>query len=284
MFRNKQFVSIVAIVKDEEPFLDEWLVYHRMLGVDHFFLYDDDPRFPLQDYLAPHKAYVTVVPWAGMDQHLPGRMNQVKAYIHAVVKFGARFEWMGFIDIDEFVVLYQHDSLKDYLQVFPQANAVSLRWHVFGHNGFYDNPPGLVTSSLTRRMRKPGAQVKTFTRPHAIAYIESPHFCGLSDGIRVDANGRPFRQEAEEADPLWACINHYQCRSFTQWMHRVKRGDVNFKADNAPSSEQWRITEEACLRQFVTTVARDKNEYVDEYMVRYGHAIEQGLKRLNRIS
>lgn len=38
-------VCLAAILKYEEPFLDEWIVYHRMLGIDHFYLYDDNPDF-----------------------------------------------------------------------------------------------------------------------------------------------------------------------------------------------------------------------------------------------
>ena len=30
-------VCLAAILKYEEPFLDEWIVYHRMLGIDHFY-------------------------------------------------------------------------------------------------------------------------------------------------------------------------------------------------------------------------------------------------------
>jgi hypothetical protein len=37
-------------------------VYHRMLGVDHFFIYDDHPAYPMEAFLKPHREYVTVVP------------------------------------------------------------------------------------------------------------------------------------------------------------------------------------------------------------------------------
>ena len=56
-------VCLAAILKYEEPFLDEWIVYHRMLGIDHFYLYDDNPDFPLRDFLKPYKEFVTVVNW-----------------------------------------------------------------------------------------------------------------------------------------------------------------------------------------------------------------------------
>ena len=46
-------VAVVVIARDEKPFLDEWLVYHRRLGVDHFFVYDDEPDLSISGFLKP---------------------------------------------------------------------------------------------------------------------------------------------------------------------------------------------------------------------------------------
>jgi hypothetical protein len=37
-------VCLAAILKEEDSFVEEWVAYHRLLGVDHFYLYDNDPR------------------------------------------------------------------------------------------------------------------------------------------------------------------------------------------------------------------------------------------------
>jgi hypothetical protein len=42
------------------------------------------------------------------------------------------------------------------------------------------------------------------------------------------------------------------------------------------------VDPEACLRQFVMTVAKDKNEYVDEFMLRYQADILQQTALLGR--
>jgi hypothetical protein len=68
-------VCLAAILKDEDPFVEEWVAYHRLLGVDHFHLYDNDPRQPLSEILALHRDYVTVRTWlidhAGVIALLP---------------------------------------------------------------------------------------------------------------------------------------------------------------------------------------------------------------------
>ena len=70
-----------------------------------------------------------------------------------------------------------------------------------------------------------------------------------------------------------AHINHYQCRSFLTWMGRVERGDVSFDRSQVPLEHAWRLDDQLCLRQFVETVAKDKNELVDEYMLRFARPV-----------
>ena len=45
-------VGICAIIKDcYEPYLLEWLVYHRSIGVDLFFIYDNESTVPIIEML-----------------------------------------------------------------------------------------------------------------------------------------------------------------------------------------------------------------------------------------
>lgn len=264
-------VAVVAIAKDEDPFVPEWLAYHRLIGADHIFLYDDDPRQPLRDLTQAQRDFVTVVPWHGRSEALTGRNRQTKAYWHARCEFGADFAWLGYVDLDEFVVLRDRPDLRSFLSDFADADSVTLNWHVFGHSGYYDDPPGLVTAHLTRRMAKPSPHGKSFTRPSAIGGINSAHTCQLVRGSRhVDGNGRPYSPELYPGRSDRAHINHYQCRSFRRWMKRVERGCVTISSpETAPAEHRWRIEQEDCLRKFVETVALDKNEFVDTYMLRY---------------
>ena len=45
---RKYEISICAIFKNEAPFLKEWLEFHLMLGIDHFYLYNNNSE---DDYL-----------------------------------------------------------------------------------------------------------------------------------------------------------------------------------------------------------------------------------------
>ncbi len=158
-----------------------------------------------------------------------------------------------------------------------------LNWHVFGHNGHFEDPEGLVTASLTRRMAAPSPRTKAISRIDAVSSIDSAHFCRLKPGWRtVDANGRTYSEVLYPGRTDRAHVNHYQCRSFLTWMDRVRRGDVSFDRSNVPADHRWRLDEHLCLRQFVETVARNKNELVDDYMLRFERPILSRLGNRTR--
>ena len=47
-------LAIVAIFKDEGKYLKEWLDYHLLAGVDHFYLYNNDSSDDYAEVLAPY--------------------------------------------------------------------------------------------------------------------------------------------------------------------------------------------------------------------------------------
>ncbi len=276
-------ICLVAILKNEEKFLDEWLVYHQLIGVDHFFLYDDNQTLPLKNFLTPHFKYVTVINWRESNAGYLREKSQIRAYNDACKKYIKGYEWVIFLDADEFIVLKEHVSLSEFLKGFDNASSISLNWHLFGHNGFDVDPERLITTSMTRRRLKPSLEVKTITRVEAIDSVDSAHFCNLKTGIRVDANNKFWGEELYAGKTDVAHINHYYCRSFNRWMERVERGDVNYNPTGKVILEQrWRYNKDSCFKQFVTDVCRDKNEYLDDFMCKYRYDIQVKRIDINR--
>jgi hypothetical protein len=274
---DKGLICVVAIVKGEDPFIDEWIAYHRMIGVDHFFLYDNDPEGPLKHLLKGYADFVTVIDWPGEYEEIPGRNKQTKAYENSLHRI--KHKWVAFIDGDEFIVLRRHANLQEFIDEFEDVGAVLLTWHLFGHNGHYTNPKGLITASLTRRRSTPGRMTKSINKVKAISSIESAHLCNLKAGYTmVDANKRPYSADPYPGKTEVAHINHYMCRSFRNWMNRIERGEAAFSKENYPKEKdhRWRFEREWCLRKFVE-ITKDANELVDEYMLKYSEPIQAFL-------
>ena len=91
-------LAVVAIFKDEGRYLKEWLDYHLLAGVDHFYLYNNYSSDDYKEILAPYveKNLVTLTEW-------PGKFMMYPAYEDAIEKFRFDCRYMAFIDLDEFI-------------------------------------------------------------------------------------------------------------------------------------------------------------------------------------
>lgn len=91
-------LAVVTILKNEGPYLKEWLDYHLLAGVDHFYLYDNESTDNQTEVVKP---YVE----AGLVDYfsMPGESMQFAAYNDAIKRFKFHCRYMAFIDADEFV-------------------------------------------------------------------------------------------------------------------------------------------------------------------------------------
>lgn len=102
---GKYYFSICAIFKDESLSLKELVEYHKLIGVEHFYLYNnfstDNSESILQQYI--NEGIVTLVDW---DVAPPA---QSAAYNDFKKKFWNETQWVAFIDLDEYICL-KHDT------------------------------------------------------------------------------------------------------------------------------------------------------------------------------
>jgi hypothetical protein len=108
-------LAIVAIFKGEDEYLREWIEFHRIVGVEHFFLYDNGDRESSRAILKPYVdvGIVTYIPFAdfpeksmrskyGKDQFRKLSMQNL-AYGDCVRKYAKHCDWLAKIDLDEFL-------------------------------------------------------------------------------------------------------------------------------------------------------------------------------------
>jgi hypothetical protein len=133
---KKYKLSVCALFKNEAPYLKEWLEYHRMVGVDHFYLYDNGSKDRLFEVLAPYikEGVVTLTRWLdrvgnrdGENAELWVFSTQLPAYGHAVKYFAVNeSEWLVFLDVDEFMVPVAANSVKEILECYHEYPGVEL--------------------------------------------------------------------------------------------------------------------------------------------------------------
>jgi len=96
--RPRDYLAVCAIMKNEGRYLREWIEFHKIVGVERFYLYDNGSTDDTCDVLAPYvrSGDVILTDWA---LH-PG---QVQAYDHCLKQNASKARWIAFIDLDEFL-------------------------------------------------------------------------------------------------------------------------------------------------------------------------------------
>ena len=105
-----QTSALCAIAKWEDVYIDEWLDYHLGLGIDRIYVYDNSEDFTMRNKSRPDS--VELVHFTASD---PGGKRQRPAYTDCITTRGTAHTWVGFIDIDEFLVLKRHACVNDFL-------------------------------------------------------------------------------------------------------------------------------------------------------------------------
>ncbi|WP_340313239.1 glycosyltransferase family 92 protein [Rhizorhabdus argentea] len=215
------FLTMTVIVKDEGPYLAEWIEYHLLQGVEHVYVYDngsnDRPWELLADYLTQGRA--TLIHW-------PEHPGQLSAYNHAIRIFGRDSEWMAVIDVDEFIQPPANCNIPDVLRALePDVDQLLLPWVHFGSSGHETKPEGLVIENFVHRSAEPHTQTKFVVRPEATRFV-GVHHCQTRAGRTVDSAGQPAFERWIQPQPIAATmrINHYFTKSRAEFATKIARG------------------------------------------------------------
>lgn len=253
-------IAAVTCVKNEGPFLLEWIAFNRLIGVtDHLFYSNDctDGTDTLLEALAAR----------GLCQHLPnpatGRNYQMEALKdarrHDIV---AKADWVWIADVDEFLNIHVGDhTLPALIEACGNPQAISLNFQFFANDGvdrFVDRP---VIGQFSRSHNpdiwcgEAAIEVKSLIRndfPLKYFGAHRPFAKGKArpdwtDGsgrkvphrFLVAANPRRLRRFPARGARDFATLNHYALRSLDSYLVKNDRGDVN-RDNRAFDDTYWR--------------------------------------------
>ena len=218
------YLSLCLICRDENDYLPEWLDYHILMGVDRFYIYDNESQVSLRETLKDYikRGWVVVV-------DIPGKAMQLYAYDHCLQIFGANTFWMGFIDTDEFLVPKTNQNLKELLKAYEQYGGLAISSLFFGSSGHTIRPTGGQIAAYTYHPQptiKEYELVKSIVQPGSVLMPNSPHdfiykegvWCVNEGFLRVDYQRFPSHTEKIQ-------LNHYYCRSESEIDLKLRRGN-----------------------------------------------------------
>lgn len=216
-------LGAAMIFRDDGPYLKEWIEYHRLIGVEHFYLYNHLSQDNCKEILQPYieTGVVELIEWPYEFSDL-GEWTEVQltAYEEAIKRAKGEVKWLAIIDSDEFLLPVHSDDLRQFLKTFENKTigSVSAKWCMFGTSYVKKIPEDqLMIEALT--MNKGFTTLgKTICRPERVQKVGNAHYVKLKASFK-NQGLNPHSQLR---------INHY-------W----SRDEYYLENHKIPTREKW---------------------------------------------
>lgn len=249
-------LCVCTVFKDDAPYLREWIEYHKLVGVQHFYLINNDSTDNYLDVLAPYieTDEVTLVDFSGGQGDWVSKV-QAPAFLSAIDYYSGLAKWLAIIDTDEFIVPVEKDNLVDFLKDYEDYGAVVVNWQNYGTSWLPDIPPNklLIESLILKADEKDPLndistwyhQVKSIVRPERVNTQKlawKPHlWCYIGNYFDVGPDKKKFVWGTIDVQKVR--INHYAHRTENYfYTHKVAK---KTRMELKPSDEFIKIWHES---------------------------------------
>jgi hypothetical protein len=216
-------VSVVSVFQNEGPYLKEWIDYHRLIGVDHFYLYNHHSNDNFFEVLQP---YITAGIVEYFEFSVPN-FPQNEAIEDALSRAKGKTKWLASIDTDEFILPKKHSNLGEFLKEYEEFAGVTLNWQCFGTSHIPSIPPEeLLLEHLTFKAESQfswNSHVKPIVRPEKVSGVVNPHcftYHAPYYAVRPDKTLQHHSHESPIQTEL-IVLNHYWTRD-EYFFHNIK--------------------------------------------------------------
>ena len=221
-----KYCAACCMAKNEDFFLKEWIAYHRILGFEHFIIYDDNSTISIEILLGGwiQSNIITVI-------KIDNYKHQNDIYNHCIKNFGSKFRWIAFLDVDEFIrISHKNKRLRDircFLAEFEPYAGLGINWRMYSWNGHEKTPASTVIESYSACLGD-NIHIKSIIQPSKIDKTATPHSFYTNSGEFVVnpehfpvSNGIPF--SIPKTDSI--AINHYYYKSRECFFRKIKKGN-----------------------------------------------------------
>lgn len=234
----KYSVGACAIFQNEGRFLKEWIEYHKLIGVDHFYLYNNLSTDNFMEILQPYieEGWVELREWAQAPTHnMDWSAIQSAAYMDAIRKAREECYWLAFIDLDEFLVPVKDYSLKVFLARYDMfrnnsVGAVCVNWQLYGTSGVLKVPEDKLSIEVLLKKAPwdyhENLHVKSIVHPYAVHRCNNAHTFILRKGyIQVNPDFVKFESAVSPYVAIGQIrLNHYWTRDEEYfWTQKMPR-------------------------------------------------------------
>lgn len=220
-YRIRHELAICLKFKNAGRYLKEWIEFHRLVGVEHFYLYNHKSEDHFQEILAPYIAQGLVT-----LNHCHGDLVFPEADEHCFKHYAHQARWIAFLDDDEFLFPVTGDDLRKILPKYSRYPGLAVHWRVFGASGHDQRPEGLVIESYTRCRAGIDPVIKSIVNPRKVLRPKSVHYPLYKDG-EYAVDEKRLTVKISNSKPATADkirINHYYSKSLQDFREKLARG------------------------------------------------------------
>lgn len=297
--------AIVTTMKNEGPFILEWIAYHRMIGVQDFLIYTNDCTDGTDTMLELLQA-------KGVVQHRdnPFKSSGLKPQ-HAALQAAEdepimqNCAWGICMDVDEFINIKIGDgTLAALYAAMGAANMISLTWRLFGNAEVHGYQDRFLLEQFDRCapevIRKPHQAwgFKTLFRNIDVYKKLGVH---RPKGLKPDlwdrvhwlnGSGKPlpkemyrngWRSTLETYGYDWVSLNHYAVRSAESFLVKRDRGRVNH-VDRDQGMNYWfrmnhNIEQDRSIQRMIPALRVEYERLMADPDIRAAHEYSVGCHR-----
>ncbi|MBP3517811.1 MAG: glycosyltransferase family 92 protein [Parabacteroides sp.] len=222
--RPRYYLAVCAIAKNEGPYFQEWIEWHRKMGVEKFYIYDNESADGTKEVLAP---YIE----SGVVEYtfFPGQKRQLAAYDDCFERHRTEARWIAVIDLDEFIVPVKDETIPAFLHRMEAFSSVEINWLVYGSGGAKKREAGGVMERFRSHSlpeHRLNTHVKSIVDPRRVCTMTGCHEAARLSGHSADSHGevlkKGFRDRRPQQDVIR--INHYAVKSYEEFLSKRARG------------------------------------------------------------
>ena len=225
-------VGIIAIARNEQLYIREWVDHHFALGFDGIIVADNDDNFLLPGVI--ERSNLTFLDYTGPH-------TQSEVYTELYQRYRTQYDWLLFIDLDEFVMC--DTPIPDFLDSF-NSDVVRISCKHFSDGDMLDTDGDF---RVIERFTEPYyTQLDTFAKSFINTRVELIDRKVYGHGIydkSLDARNA-LGDPCENTNPhttrivhqrCW--LNHYPTKTIGEYIRqKYNRGGIN---NNPGRYKEW---------------------------------------------
>lgn len=231
-------VCMMTQEKNFPEYIPEWIAYHRRVGVDYVYIYDNQAAGDLSK-LYQNAEDVEIVNW-------PWQRSQLQAQNHFLLTGRRRCEWALLIDVDEYLMIRssylntEEQPLKKYLRLkresqdFSQIRVTSV---ALGSSGYTYRPHDPVAEAYWHRANLQD----NLTKP--IVWVG--HTLPNSSVHRIDMAPAYYSETTtsalEKPESAKIALCHMKYRSWEDYVMKGRGGRNSFQVEEWFYSSNWSV-------------------------------------------